>query len=76
MRRAGLRLRFDPLRFKRLRLEQSLSQEELARRAGINHSTISYIESGRFSPKLRTIRLLAEALGCGTLDIATMEEAG
>jgi HTH-type transcriptional regulator/antitoxin HipB len=40
----------------------SLSQRELAQRAGISHSTISRIERGRHLARLRTLERIAEAL--------------
>ena len=54
---------------KRLRQERLLTQEELAAQAGITVSTLSRIETGKTSPRLRTIRDLAQALGIspGTL---------
>ena len=48
---------------KRLRQERLLTQEELAAQAGITVSTLSRIETGKTSPRLRTIRDLAQALG-------------
>jgi len=39
-----------------------LSQEELARKAGVDAKTIRSIESGRRAPRLSTIRLLADGL--------------
>lgn len=41
----------------------SLSQPELARRAGVAQSVISAYESGRREPSLRTLRRLIEASG-------------
>ncbi|SRR6266545_5436082 len=45
------------------RLEQNLTQRELAERMGTSHSAISRIESGQHPTSLRTIKRLAEALG-------------
>ncbi len=39
------------------------SKSELARRAGLNHTTIGQIESGRFRPYPGQLRKLAAALG-------------
>jgi putative transcriptional regulator len=41
---------------------RALSQEELARAAGIQRSTIVDIESGKRSPRPSTLRRLAKAL--------------
>ncbi|MBZ0266171.1 helix-turn-helix domain-containing protein [bacterium] len=41
---------------------QNLTQEELAKRSGIDRATISQIENNREEPRLDTIERLAEAL--------------
>jgi transcriptional regulator with XRE-family HTH domain len=48
---------------RRLRLEQFLSQAELARRAGLHPLTITRLETGAMAPSTRTVRALAGALG-------------
>ncbi|ABG05172.1 transcriptional regulator, XRE family [Rubrobacter xylanophilus DSM 9941] len=53
----------DGERLRRLRRERALSQQGLKRIAGVAQSTISELESGKRSAKLRTVRILAEALG-------------
>lgn len=46
-----------------LRLRKGLSQNELARRAGIKQSVLSYIESGRTkNPRIDTLVAIAAAL--------------
>jgi transcriptional regulator with XRE-family HTH domain len=47
-----------------LRVEQFLSQAELARRAGVHALTITRLEAGTTAPSTRTVRALANALGC------------
>lgn len=49
-------------RVKELRIRSGLSQEALAQKAGIAPSTLSEIESARYSPRLTTVALLAESL--------------
>jgi transcriptional regulator with XRE-family HTH domain len=49
-------------RLKALRERQALTQEELARKAGINRVTLARIETGA-EPYPATVRKLAEALG-------------
>ena len=44
------------------------SQEELARRAGLQRTHISRIEAGKYAVTLETIQAIAEALGM-TVDI-------
>lgn len=41
----------------------SLSQEELAKRAGVSRATIADLELGKRKPQPKTRRKLAEALG-------------
>ncbi len=45
------------------RLAQGISQAELARRAGLNPSTVCQAESGRFLPYPAQLRKLAQGLG-------------
>jgi transcriptional regulator with XRE-family HTH domain len=54
---------------RRLRLVAGLSQEELAFRADIHRTQISFIESGKRVPRLDTLVKLAGALGVTTNDL-------
>ena len=45
------------------RSRRGWSRAELARRAGLNASTVGLIESGRLQPYLRQLYKLANALG-------------
>ena len=45
------------------RLQRGLSQEELAKKAGIPRPNLSAIESGKREPSLGTLRVLAWSLG-------------
>ena len=45
-----------------LRIERSLTQEELAHRANIHVTYLSGIERGRRNPSLKNIRAIAQAL--------------
>lgn len=47
-----------------IRKAKKLSQNRLAKEAGIGQSTLSAIESGVKNPSIETVRLLASALGC------------
>lgn len=48
---------------KELRMKRGLSQNELARRAGIRQGVLSYIESGRTKhPRIDTLAAIAAAL--------------
>ncbi len=52
-----------------LRKERGLSQSELARRAGVNRTSVVFTESGRTVPRPSTVRQLAWALGVSTDDL-------
>ena len=45
-----------------LRLDEGLSQEELAARAGMRQSVISRIENGESEPRIETVNRIAKAL--------------
>lgn len=47
----------------KLRLELDLTQEELARRAGVPQSVVARLESGRHLPSLRSLDRIAKKLG-------------
>jgi transcriptional regulator with XRE-family HTH domain len=48
---------------KRFRKEKNLSQEELAKEAGITYTTLAKIESGNnTNPTVKTIQKIAQAL--------------
>jgi transcriptional regulator with XRE-family HTH domain len=51
------------LKLKEVRESRFLTQYELAKKAGLGVATIARIEEGKTSPRLRTIRKIAEALG-------------
>jgi transcriptional regulator with XRE-family HTH domain len=50
-------------KLKDLRVEQALTQRELAENAGIGVSTLNRIELNETEPHMSTIRKLAQALG-------------
>ena len=55
---------------KKLRKKYKLSQEELAKKAGITYSTLIKIESGvNVNPTLQTIQKIAKALNVRIDDI-------
>ena len=59
---------------RKFRLEQFLSQRELARRAGVHAITIVRLEAGATAPTTRSVRALATALGVEPRDLTTPEE--
>ena len=46
------------------RLELSLTQREVAKRIGLNHSWLCQIERGRVNPTADELARLAKLLGC------------
>ncbi|MEQ8224605.1 MAG: helix-turn-helix transcriptional regulator [Candidatus Eremiobacterota bacterium] len=46
-----------------LRIEQNVTQEELAKRTGIKQSNISRLESGSYNPSLQFLKKIAKGLG-------------
>jgi Zn-dependent peptidase ImmA (M78 family)/DNA-binding XRE family transcriptional regulator len=55
----------------RLRLDRQLTQEELARRAGLSRVALGKIERGAVVPRARTLAELAKALGVSVGDLVT-----
>jgi DNA-binding XRE family transcriptional regulator len=60
-------------RLRELRDEASLSQEELAERAGVSRTTIADLELGKRTPHPKTRRKLAEALGVKPVELMDSE---
>jgi len=56
-------LQVDTRRLRRLRREAALSQEELAKQAGVTQETISRLERGLHAAQGSTLRGVAAALG-------------
>lgn len=48
----------------RRRIDQGLTQAELADRVGTTQSSIARLESGKHKPSLQMLEKVAEALGC------------
>lgn len=69
----------DPIRLvaanvRRRRLDQSLSQEELADRCGLHRTYVGAIERGERNVTVNTLFRLAEALGCDATDLLRLGE--
>lgn len=63
------------MKLKDARTSKFLSTRDLAQAAGVSHSTVAAIESGRELPMLRTARKLAEALGIEPTDVDEFKAA-
>lgn len=51
------------------RTKLGMTQEELAERAGINRSYLAGLERGRRNTTLKTVEMLAQALGVSSVDL-------
>jgi transcriptional regulator with XRE-family HTH domain len=58
-----------------VRLGTALSQRDLAEKAGVAPKTIVDLELGRNEPRLRTMRLVAQALGVEVTEIDEFRRA-
>lgn len=63
------------LRIYQLRMLKEWSQEELARRSGLQRTHVSRIEAGKYAVTLETIQAIAEAFGM-TVDIIDPQLSG
>ncbi len=52
-----------------VRKEKKLTQRDLAKRSKITQVTIARLETGRFDPRLSTLRMLAKALKVKVCDL-------
>ena len=59
---------------RKIRQKMRLSQSELARKAGIAQSTLSYIESGRKAPQFDTLSSICKGLGISVLQLLAHDE--
>jgi transcriptional regulator with XRE-family HTH domain len=64
------------IKIRSVRRERGLTQEELAKRIGVNYTYISKIEKGRlpYTPSQETLRLLAQALEVNPLELLDLAE--
>jgi putative transcriptional regulator len=49
-------------KIKELRLKYSLTQEELAQKAGVRRETIVFLEQGKYNPSLNLAHQIAKTL--------------
>lgn len=59
---------------RRLRLERSQTQEDLAHQAGITVAALARIERGQSNPRWSTVKSIATALGIGLPDLSMAVE--
>ena len=61
-------------RVRRLRNSAGLSQDALARAAGVGRVTLVRLEKGEQTPRYKTLEAVARALGVGVLDLVVEPE--
>ena len=59
-------------KLKALRIEQALTQEELATKAGVAANTVARLERNETEPHMSTARKLAQALGIHPRELMKM----
>ncbi|MEW6663032.1 MAG: helix-turn-helix domain-containing protein [Bacillota bacterium] len=57
------------IKLKELREQKELSQQGLARKAGVAQSSIHYIETGQKSPTIKVLAKIAAALNVNVSDL-------
>ena len=62
-------------RLRQLRLENGLTQAELARRTGIHRPNIARVEAGRHTPSLDTLARIADAIGVSTAHVLVVHDS-
>ena len=59
---------------KYFRTKLGMTQEELAKQAGINRSYLASLERGRRNTTVKTVEMLAKALGVSTMDLVKSQD--
>lgn len=59
----------DPGELRQRRIEAGLNQIDLADKTGLHQSYISYLERGLKNPTPRTLKIIADQLGCQVIDL-------
>ena len=62
-------------RLRQLRLDNGLTQAELARRTGIHRPNIARVEAGRHTPSLDTLARIADAIGVSTAHVLVAHDS-
>jgi putative transcriptional regulator len=61
-------------RIKELRARYDLTQEDLAKRAGVRRETISFLERGRYNPSLKLAHDVAQVLNTSIDELFIFED--
>ncbi|MGI5848845.1 MAG: helix-turn-helix domain-containing protein [Christensenellales bacterium] len=62
------------LKIKKMRQIKNISQSQLAKKAGIAQSTLSFIENGKKNPQFDTLSAICKGLETSILEILIYEE--
>ncbi|RXE56678.1 XRE family transcriptional regulator [Methanoculleus taiwanensis] len=62
-------------RIKEFRAKLGLTQEDLAKRAGVRRETIVFLEKGKYNPSLKLAYRVAHELGTTIDDLFIFEES-
>lgn len=63
-------------RIRELRQQKKLSQEELARRLGVDRSSVARWEIGSNLPRAEKLMMLAKLLGCSVDELLASDKNG
>ena len=61
-------------KIRKKRQELGVTQSDLAKKAGIAQSTLSYIEKGKKRPQFNTMSAICRELGLSVLELLTFDE--
>ena len=61
-------------RIKEIRTKLGITQEELAKEAGVRRETIVFLEQGKYNPSLNLAHCIAKRLGVKIDDLFIFEE--
>jgi transcriptional regulator with XRE-family HTH domain len=61
-------------KIKNLRISNGMSQNTLAKKAGIAQSTLSYVENGCKQPKFETLQSVCQGLGISVFELLAYNE--
>ncbi len=61
-------------KIKELRAKRGMTQEELARAAGVRRETIVFLEQGKYNPSLRLAHDVAKALKAKIDEVFSFED--
>lgn len=61
-------------RIREFRAKAGLTQEELAKRAGVRRETIVFLEAGKYNPSLKLAHDVSKALGAKIDDLFVFDE--